>query len=192
MRTSLQWALEFLRPKIGRRNLCPRTFHIFLAIDHRSQRRNTPPRSSSNATFRSSVRRNVVRDGEKKEFFDEKRHNTNFTADSTGHNGHPDTDVLTFCPLFNHFSFSPILPLHRTFAAPDSLFTYSPILSKKMDRSLLFTTAKNTSRPRVYAFIRPHSIMHDSVLIRLSTQLPLLFSSPRYPRIPFKLIINYF
>lgn len=82
----------------------------------------------------------------KKGIFDEKRHNTNFTADSTRHNGHPDTDVLTFCPLFNHFSFSPILPLHRTFAAPDSLFTYSSVLSKKMDRSLLFAGAKNTSR----------------------------------------------
>lgn len=105
------------------------------------RRRNTPPRSSSNATF---ARR--WKEREKREFFDEKRHNTNFTADSTRHNGHPDTDVLTFCPLFNHFSFSPILPLHRTFAAPDSLFTYSSVLSKKMDRSLLFAWAKNTSR----------------------------------------------
>lgn len=156
MKTSLQWALEFRKQNWPCCNLCPRTFDSFLAIDHRSgdatlrPARHRIPLSSFDPRF-------WERGGEKKVNFHEKRHNTNFTADSAGHNGQPGYGRFDFCPLFNHFSFSPLFCLSspdvRCSGFPFHLFTDSPTRWTVPS----FCPSKNTSR--VYAFIRPRLYM---------------------------------
>lgn len=130
MKTSLQWALEFRKqnwPCCQPLSTHFRQFFSRSIIDPETQH-------SALLVIESHFPRSILvfeKGRWKKGIFTKKRHNTNFTADSAGHNGHPDTDVLTFVRCLTIFPFllfsaSP----HRTFAAPDSLFAYSPILQQ--------------------------------------------------------------
>ena len=110
----------------------------------------------------------------------EKRHNMNFTADSTGHNAHPDPDVLTFVRSltiaisFSSFCASSIPPDVRCsgFSSPfPSIHLCLTTLGEILQESLC-------SKSKAHAPLRVHSssIMHDSVAIRTSDQFAYSYS----------------
>lgn len=171
-------------------NLCPRTFHGFLAIDHRS----------GDATLRPARHRMLLspeggRNAKKGNFLTRKG-TTRISRPILP--GTMDTRIRTFWLFVRCLTIFPFLPFCLSTGRSLLRIPFSPIHRFSPRRwTVPFCSPGLRTRlvSSVYASVCPHSIMHDSVLISLSRRRfnpplpPLLLFFRSLRNWPFK---NYY
>lgn len=168
-------------------NLCPRTFHGFLAIDHRS----------GDATLRPARHRMLLspeggRNAKKGSFLTRKG-TTRISRPILP--GTMDTRIRTFWLFVRCLTIFPFLPFCLSTGRSLLRIPFSPIHRFSPRRwTVPFCSPGLRTRlvSSVYASVRPHSIMHDSVLISLSRRRfnpPLPSSSLTFLSFPAELTV---